>query len=531
MPQADLSLMNADLVTPNRAHRLVTAVSLGLLALLAVGPLLLEPRPVDFLTPYSSTTATVFRIAFVLLLMGVALAVRARLDRPREPRATRNIVLFAVLAGLMTLLHWIEVDIQKHPRQWEPDLYKKLLNHEYDAPHNYRMLPYGFARLTERVTHEWMFSCVSYRWFFTFWFIWASYQLARRYLNPDRARWTLLPLFLLYPLSVSRYCGQLTDPLSHALFVLAFLYLLEDRPVALAVALALGIAAKETVVIVVPAYLACYWRRGWRSWFITAALGGACVAAFLAARLPLGWRPGSYDQINGTTGLMIGTNLGFGEQISQLVPSLFENYLHPILFVGLFLPSIVRRWRHIDPHLRALFLIVTPLLLASNLCFGWLYESRNYMPLLPLLATMALWTGRRADSIGGEGMPQGRHVTDEHPGDQTAQMRSVGGTAAEDELNCRGHAQHEPHHQEDHRVRLNVQAELGMKARLHPDVAEQPIDHAGHAAEVGVAVEPKGGAVPARMAEKILDQIRDDGQHENEQKVADGTTPSFDQSA
>jgi hypothetical protein len=255
------------------------------------------------------------------------------------------------------------------------------------------------------------------------------------------------------------------------------------------------------------------------------------VAAFLAARLPLGWRPGSYDQINGTTGLMIGTNLGFGEQISQLIPSLFENYLHPILFVGLFLPSIVRRWRHIDPHLRALFLIVTPLLLASNLCFGWLYESRNYMPLLPLLATMALWTGRRADSIGGEGMPQGRHVTDEHPGDQTAQMRSVGSTAAEDELNCRGHAQHEPHHQEDHRVRLNVQAELGMKARLHPDVAEQPIDHAGHAAEVGVAVEPKGGAVPARMAEKILDQIRDDGQHENEQKVADGTTPSFDQSA
>jgi hypothetical protein len=29
------------------------------------------------------------------------------------------------------------------------------------------------------------------------------------------------------------------------------------------------------------------------------------------------------------------------------------------------------------------------LLIVSNVCFGWMYESRNYMPLVPLLATMA----------------------------------------------------------------------------------------------------------------------------------------------
>ena len=35
-------------------------------------------------------------------------------------------------------------------------------------------------------------------------------------------------------------------------------------------------------------------------------------------------------------------------------------------------------------------LTVVPLLLLSNLCFGWMYESRNYMPLVPLLATTAV---------------------------------------------------------------------------------------------------------------------------------------------
>jgi hypothetical protein len=87
---------------------------------------------------------------------------------------------------------------------------------------------------------------------------------------------------------------------------------------------------------------------------------------------------------------MIGTNLGFGEPIANRIPPLWENYLHVFLFVGVFLPPIAWRWRVLDPCLRNLCLVVTPLLLFSNVCFGWLYESRNYMPLVPLLATMAI---------------------------------------------------------------------------------------------------------------------------------------------
>ena len=117
--------------------------------------------------------------------------------------------------------------------------------------------------------------------------------------------------------------------------------------------------------------------------------GTACVAAFLAARLPLGWRPGNED-LNGLSGLMIGTNLGIGEPLATTTVPLAMNYLHPALFILPFLPMIFLRWRGLDPRLRVIFLTFTPLLLFSNLCYGWLYESRNYVPLLPLLTTMAL---------------------------------------------------------------------------------------------------------------------------------------------
>lgn len=366
----------------------LASVSLGLLAILTIGPLLLEPRTVGFLPPFSSALMTSVGVAGVLLLMTLALCVRARLDREGEPHASRNIVLFAALAAVLTLLHWIEVDQNPVPMQWQRELYVGLFNHTFEAPHNYRPLPYGFARLVERLTHNWLFAILIYRWFFTFWFIWASYRLARMFLDPSRALWSLAPLVLFYPLSVLYYWGQLTDPLSHTLFVLAFIYLLEDRPLALGAALALGVLAKETAVIVAPAYLACYWRRGWRTWFVTAGLGADCLAAFLAARVPLGWGLG-YGDINGTTGLMIGTNLGFGEPIAYSTVPLWMNYLHPLLFIGVFVPALLERWPSIDPRLRAICWTVTPLLLLSNVCFGWLYESRNYMPLVPLLATMA----------------------------------------------------------------------------------------------------------------------------------------------
>src|SRR5205085_874917 len=126
------------------------------------------------------------------------------------------------------------------------------------APHQFRPLPYGFTRTLERVTGDWAFSCVAYRAFFTWWFLWGAYRFARLWFRPGPAFVAVVPVVLLYPLSIWYYLGQLTDPLSHALFVLALTLTVRDRWAPLAVALALGVLAKETVVLMVPVYWACY---------------------------------------------------------------------------------------------------------------------------------------------------------------------------------------------------------------------------------------------------------------------------------
>jgi hypothetical protein len=370
---------------------LVTGTGLGLIALLCLVPLAIETPPLSFLPAWESLFQAVAFRAIVLLVLGLVIAGRARLDERMEPGSGRLTMMLAVLAIALTACHWLIVDREPALAHWQRDLYRGVFDHTYSAPHRYRPLPYGFTRLLEHGTGDWLFACLAYRWFFTFWFAWAWQRFARLFLSPSRALLALLPLPLLYPFSILYYWGQLTDPLSHTLLVLGMIYIIENRPFALGAALALGIVAKETAVLLVPAYFACYWRRGLPTVVRTGLLGVTAIAVFYGVRLFVdgGWRP-AYRDINGTEGLMILTNLGIGEPLYSGAAPLFENYLQPFLFVGVFLPPIAWCWRSVDARLRALFLTLVPLVLASNLCFGWMYESRNYLPLVPLLATMAL---------------------------------------------------------------------------------------------------------------------------------------------
>jgi len=369
----------------------------------------MEPAPVAFVGPYTPAAAAAGKAA-VLLLMGVAVWVRARLDRREGRHAGLLTVGLVLLAGAMTAWHWFAVDARYNAarggfyvEQWQRDLYLSILNHRHEdaagwsqVPHIYRPLPYGFTRSLERLTGDWHFACLAYRWFFTYLLAWAYYRFARLFLDPRRALLALVALPVLYPFSVAYYRGQLTDPVSHVLFVLGMIYIVQDRWLALAAAVGLGVLAKETAVVLVPAYCACR-ARAWRSAVGPAAvLGLTAAVAFVAVRLAAGWGVG-YGAINGTTGLMIGTNLGIGTPLYLGAAPTYQNYLQVALFVGAFLPPIALRWRGADGRLKALFLTLTPLVLASSFCFSWLYESRNYVPLLPLLTTLALLpTARRA---------------------------------------------------------------------------------------------------------------------------------------
>jgi hypothetical protein len=384
-----------DLLRSDQFPRLRAALPwLGLLlvAALSIPPLLLERPPVGPVEGYSDPEVAWAVKAAVLVAMFGAIRIAVWATSPDDPWAVGVELPLVVLAGLMAAFHWHHLDSVEPYAGWQRDMYFKIFNHIQEPPHLFRALPYGFTRTLEHVTGDWEFSCVAYRWFFSWWFVWGCYRFARLWFSGPLSLLALLPVAALYPLSVWYYWGQLTDPLSHSLFIFACLWTVRDRTALLAASLFLGVLAKETVVLMVPAYWACYWRGGVRPLLKAVVLGVVCVAAFLAARLPFGWTPG-YGQINGTQALMILDNLGFPPPDRDYKPGapIVMNYLHPALFVLPFVPFVAYGWRRIDSRLRALVLVLTPLVLLSNLCFGWMYESRNYVPLLPLLGTAALF--------------------------------------------------------------------------------------------------------------------------------------------
>ena len=363
----------------------LATVELTFVALVSLLPFFFERLPVELAAPYATAFGRVVSKAIVVLGMGLIIAIRARLGRTQNSPSFFVVSIMIGLASLMTAYHFFLVD--RIHSSWQQQLYLDILNHHGEVPHRYRFLPYGFTRTLEWITGDWWFACLAYRWFFTYWYLEAAYRFARLYLPERLARWTLLPLVCLYPFSVLYYWGQLTDPMSHAFFVLALLYTVQNRWLPLALVLALGMLAKETAVLLVVSYFACYLHEGKKGIGRTAILLVICVAAYLAARLPLGWGL-DFGKFNNTSGLMIRHNL-FGSDTYSLAAPLAMNYILPLLFVGPFLPFLVWNWERIDRKLRAIFLTLAPLLLLSNLCFGWMYEARNYMPLVPLLATMA----------------------------------------------------------------------------------------------------------------------------------------------
>lgn len=421
--------MSVPIATSNAsASGRLALLGMAAVAVLSLAPLLLETRPVDFVPPSQSLLNGAGKLLIVAM---VALAVAGCSLLEGRRAGWRNLGLF-LLAGLMTLWHWAAVDarqkemfrtttvngVRHHERlrvpvePWQRRLYLDILSCRPDTPperfripHVYRSLPYGFVRSLERLTGDWRFSFLAYRWLFTFWFLWAAFHFVALFLNPARAWVSVGVIVLLYPLSVMYYLGQLTDPMSHAFFVLALLWIVQDRWLLVLSAVALGVMAKETALILVPAYLACHWRllahKSLPVLLRTVAIGLAAVAAYVAVRLPVGWVPG-LESPGGTIGWMVSTNLGIGRALYRGPAPLYQNYLQPLLFVGVFVPMILPRWRQADGRLRALFLTVTPLLLLSSLCFSWLHESRNYVPLLPLLLALAL-APRRAPQLSPAG--------------------------------------------------------------------------------------------------------------------------------
>ena len=323
---------------------------------------------------------------FLAVIIAMAVLVTGRLDPEKGAAKVIRCCGFVLLAALLTDLHFFTVDVFNI--RWQLDQYNGILNHTCQPPDQYRFLPQGTLWWMILGNGDFVFSYLAYRFFFTFLVCQSIYLFGRLYLTPRDAVIVVLLYAAFYPLSTRYYYGNLLDPMSHAVMLATLTCCQRRQSWQMFWLFVLGMFIKETMLLIIPCYYLMnsetFRFRDSRVLGRLALLAVAGLVVFLACRIPFHF---NYDfkTLNRTTELMAYSNLGLARGQTQSTVSVFQRYLHPILFIFMWLPLIVWRRKMLPRSLfwTALYLAVAFYL--TNLCFGWNYESRNFVPALIFL--------------------------------------------------------------------------------------------------------------------------------------------------
>jgi hypothetical protein len=216
----------------------------------------------------------------------------------------------------------------------------------------------------------------------------AIYRYARLYTDYLGGILAILLVAVVYPISFEFYAGQLTDPLSHLSFVLAFIFLETENFPFLLTTLLIGSLAKETVLVLCGFYV--IFCRGERKYISKAtALCVASLAAYFGVRVFVLHGTMHYGQISGVTPDHILANWQRAEW-----PALF------LITTGSYVPFLALGWKETPRSLKRMVVYLVPLLFTSSLLFGWLMETRNYMPVVFVLAVIAARYLSRRSALG-----------------------------------------------------------------------------------------------------------------------------------
>lgn len=323
---------------------------------------------------------------FLTLVIAGLILIVAHLDREERPWKAVRFTGFVLFAALLTDIHAHTVDLFHLDWQWEQ--YKGVLRHTYQPPDQYRFLSQGTLWWLLLSNGSFIFSYLAYRFFFTFLLCQAIYKFARLYIDPLQAMLVVLLYAAFYPLSTRYYYGNLCDPTSHAVMLIALIYCQRRKFWPVFWLLVLGTFIKETMLLIAPCWLLLDSEtpphRNYRGLLRVAALLFAGIAVFAACRLPFHF---NYDfkTLNRTEELMIWSNLGLARaRFGSTIP-LYWRYLHPVLFLFMWLPVIVWRRKLLPPTLFRTAVYLSAAFYLTNLCFGWNHESRNFVPGLVVL--------------------------------------------------------------------------------------------------------------------------------------------------
>lgn len=353
---------------------------------------------------YFSVPVADFNIWFKLLLLGIPLTAIGICYNINIGLARRDkIVLFTLLSLLCLLLvdiHLVYIDTPSNMScQFFPEntnlefqqyIHHEIMNLSIDAiPHSYRFLPDSFVAFLNFLTNDFSFSKMIYRETFMFLLLFSIYYYSRLYYSHQVAVATLLLYAVVYQISIRDYAGQLHDPLSHFLFILAFIFMELDLFAYFFLAVIIGLLAKESIVVV-PVFYAIQQMRAGR--FPVKAFFLIIVSLIVLAAIRLYIVPDfSYGHIS---------RAGSWELIKNNILNYKRSWHQVFYTVGIFLPFVILSWKRSAAPVKDLVLFLLPVLIVAHTVIGFLWETRN---LIPVAIPMALLTANYLMGLGRQG--------------------------------------------------------------------------------------------------------------------------------
>ncbi len=362
-----------------RNRRWAVLAIIWALAVFAVLPVIFHvPAP----PPRISRTALAIQLGYV----AAALICYCfyRIESPRLGRSGAIGLVFSVflLTSIANHIHYVNVDHGRYffaisNEGWQENLQNDVVRLSPEAvPHSYRFLPNGIVRWIQLGSVRFDVARDVFRLLSGLLLFYSIYRYARLYTNHVGGILAMLLVSVVYPVSLELYAGQLTDPLSYLSFVLAFIFLeTEDFPFLLTTLL-IGSLAKETVLALFGYYI--LFCRKERNYGIKASvLSVASLVVYFGVRMYVLKGTIQYKEVSGVSSGHILLN--------------WQGLDWPVLFVltgCAYLPFLVIGWKKIPLSLKRMVFFLLPVLFISSLLFSWLSESRNFMPLVFVLAAV-----------------------------------------------------------------------------------------------------------------------------------------------
>ena len=365
--------------TRSRISSWIVVGSAIVLALIAVLPVLLHWPAND---PRKSRGVLAWQLASLVAAAICYLLYKREARRSSHEEASWTIYSIVVLTLITNSVHAFAVDGSSADGlsnlTWQTTLHNHVIQLLPGVlPHSYRFLPNGIVRWMEMSSVPFSTARDIYRFFCNFVLFYTLYRFARLYTKWKGAMTTMLLVAVVYPVSFEGYRGQLTDPFSHASFLLAFFFLATDEFPLFLVTLLIGSMAKETILGLAGFYL-LFCRRDRRFAAKSIALAISAGLLTLGIRLYVLKNTLQYRDISNVDPSHVITNLMQG------------NWVLPLFLTSLvFVPFLVLSWKTTPVFLRNLAVYLLVILFLSSLLFSWLTESRNMMPAVFVTALIA----------------------------------------------------------------------------------------------------------------------------------------------